>query len=190
MRYIQASIQSWATIGPPAKRHSDADSLAGRYWPGFYVPTEIYVLLCLFQWDLICDRAWIPATMLTIQIIFQLFGNFFAGQIADTIGRKIPFFSSIVLIMIFSVVCYFSTSWIMFLVSRIFIGIGCGLFLTTQYSYLSEFTLARWRAWLIGFPSWPMQTCLMALVLWLLKDWRNFHLVCALMGIPFLATWW
>lgn len=142
------------------------------------------------QWELICDRAWIPATMLTIQIVFQLFGNFFAGQIADTIGRKIPFFSSIVVICLASILCYFSVSWIMFTVSRVFIGIGAGLFLTTQYSYLSEFSLARWRTWLIGFPSWPMQTCLMALVLWLLKDWRKIHLVIALMCVPFLAAWW
>lgn len=142
------------------------------------------------EWELICDRAWIPATMLTIQIVFQLFGNFFAGQIADTIGRKIPFFSSIVVICLASIMCYFSVSWVMFTVSRVFIGIGAGLFLTTQYSYLSEFSLARWRTWLIGFPSWPMQTCLMALVLWLLKDWRKIHLVIALMCVPFLAAWW
>ena len=142
------------------------------------------------QWEFVCDRAWIPATILTIQVGCQLFGNFFAGHIADAIGRKIPFFMSLVIMMFFNLVSYFSVSWIMFTICRIFIGIGTGCFLTIQYSYLSEFSLARWRTWLIGFPSWPMQSCVLALILWLLKDWRNAHLVIALAGIPFLAAWW
>ena len=145
--------------------------------------------LC-FQWELICDRAWIPSTIMTIQVLFQLFGNFFAGQLADTIGRKIPFFASIFIIIGFNIICYFSVSWVMFTVSRVFIGLGCGLFLTIQYCYLSEFSLARWRSWLIGFPSWPIQTCILALVLWLLQDWRKAHLVTALIGLPFIVAIW
>ena len=31
----QASIQCWAIIGPPAKRHSNGVSLAGQWWPTF-----------------------------------------------------------------------------------------------------------------------------------------------------------
>ena len=31
----QASIQCWAIIGPPAKRHLNGVSLAGRLWPAF-----------------------------------------------------------------------------------------------------------------------------------------------------------
>ena len=128
--------------------------------------------------------------MMTVQLIFQLLGNFAAGQLADTFGRKIPFFSSLVIAIVFNILCYFAVNWVMFLVCRVFIGIAAGIFMTIQYSYLSEFSLARWRAWLTGFPSWPLQTCLLALVLWLLKDWRNIHLLTALIGVPFIAAWW
>ena len=131
-----------------------------------------------------------PATIVSIQILFQLLGNFFAGQLADTIGRKIPFFSSLFIIVGSNLLGYFSVSWVMFTVSRVLIGIGCGLFLTVQYSYMSEFSLARWRAWLTGFPSWPIETCMLALVLWLLKDWRSIHLVIALIGLPFIGAIW
>lgn len=136
-----------------------------------------------------CDKAWIPATILTIQVASQLIGNFFAGQLADTIGRKIPFFLSIAIMILFNLICYFSVNWIMFTVCRILLGLGTGFFLTIQYNYLSEFSLARWRSWLIGFPSWPMQACVLAFILWLVKDWRNIHLLIALSGVPLLAAW-
>ena len=119
-----------------------------------------------------------------------MIGNLFAGHLADGLGRKRPFFASIALMIAFNVVSYFSVNWIMFTISRVFIGIGAGFFLTTEYSYLCEFTLARWRPWLIGFPSWSLETCLLALVLWLVKDWQKIQIVIAGLGLPFLAAWW
>ena len=127
---------------------------------------------------------------MSIQMAGTLFGNVAAGQIADLFGRKPPFFASLVLIAVFNFVGYLSSSWIMFLVVRVLIGIGTGCFLTIQYSILSEFTLAKWRAWTIGFPSWPIEQCLLALIAWLLKDWRYIQLTISLVTIPFLASWW
>ena len=143
-----------------------------------------------FQFGLVCDKAWIPATIISIQVGFMLFGNFFAGHLADTVGRKIPIFMSLVILIVSNLVSYFSVSWAMFAVCRAAIGIGSGTFLTVQYNYMSEFSLSRWRTWIIGFPSWPLQSCLLALVMWLLKDWKKLHLVICLIGVPFLATWW
>ena len=137
-----------------------------------------------------CHRAWIPATIMTIQVGCQLFGDIVAGQLADTYGRKIPFFASMVLMIVFNLVAYFSVNWAMLTFAEVMIGIGTGFFFTIQYNYLSEFSLSRWRAWIIGFPSRPIQACVLALIMWLLKDWRNVHLVISLTGIPFLAAWW
>lgn len=137
-----------------------------------------------------CDRAWIPSTIVTISLVVNVIGYVFAGHLADTFGRKIPFFFSVFLMMAFSLVSYFSVNWIMFAAARVMIGIGNSFFLTIQYSYLSEFTLSRWRSWFIGFPSWPIQACFLALILWLLKDWQNVQLVIAAIGVPFMAAWW
>lgn len=147
-------------------------------------------IIFVFQWNLVCDQDWIPYTISSIQLFSQMVGNVFAGHLADGIGRKKPYFISIALMVVFNVVSYFSVNWVMFTVARVFIGIGAGFFLTTAYSYLCEFTLARWRPWFIGFPSWSLETCLLALVLWLLKDWHNVQLVIVGLGVPFLAAWW
>ena len=142
------------------------------------------------QWNLVCDTAWIPSAINSIQIGFILLGNFLSGHIADTIGRKMPIFGSLIVLIVCNVISSFSVSWVMFMICRMVIGLGTGLFLTVRYNYMSEFTLARWRAWLIGAPSWSIEACLLAPVLFWLKDWRSTQLAISIVGIPFLALWW
>lgn len=125
----------------------------------------------------------------SIQIAGVLFGNVISGQLADLFGRKPLFFSSIMIILITHIAGYFATSWKMFAVCSFFAGAGGGFFLTVQYCLLSEFTLARWRSWVVGFPSWPIQGCLFALLGWLLHDWRSFQLMTAVAAVPCLFTW-
>ena len=144
----------------------------------------------LFQWDLVCDNAWISPAINSIQVGCMLIGNFLSGHLADTVGRKKPFFMSLLMLIVFNLLSYLSVNWVMYAVVRAFAGVATGIYLTIRYNYQSEFSLSRWRIWLIGFPSWGIEACIMALVLWILKDWRNMHLVIAIVGVPFLATWW
>lgn len=65
---------------------------------------------------------------MTIQVAGLLAGNLLAGQLADLVGRRPPFFSSLVLIMVFNLVGFLSVNWVMVAVSRIFIGMGMGFF--------------------------------------------------------------
>ncbi|XP_053395337.1 solute carrier family 22 member 4-like [Mercenaria mercenaria] len=126
---------------------------------------------------------------MTLQVAGLLAGNILAGQLSDMIGRKPPFFTSIILITVFNLVGFFSVNWVMFAVARIFVGIGSGFFLSTQYCLLSEFSLAKWRVWIVGFPSWPIEGCVFALCAWLIQDWRYMQLLTGIMGIPCLFAW-
>ncbi|KAL4240699.1 hypothetical protein ACF0H5_001491 [Mactra antiquata] len=141
------------------------------------------------EFDLVCDQDFIPSTISTIQIGGTLVGNIMAGQIADMFGRKPPFFTALVIVSAFNLLGFFSTSWKIFAVARFFAGLGGGFFMTTQYCLLSEFSLAKWRVWIVGFPSWPIQTCLFALLSWLLHDWRYIQLMTAIIALPCLLTW-
>lgn len=141
------------------------------------------------EFKLVCDRDFIPSMINSIQISGTLVGNVASGQLADLIGRRPPFFTSIFIIMSFHLVAFFSTSWQMFAAARFFLGMGGGFFLTTQYCFLSEFSLARWRVWIVGFPSWPIQSCLFAFLAWLLHDWRYIQLMVALCSVPCFLAW-
>ncbi|XP_060565155.1 solute carrier family 22 member 4-like [Ruditapes philippinarum] len=126
---------------------------------------------------------------MSLQASGMLVGSLVAGQLSDTFGRKRPYFAGIIIVIVFNFIGFMSSNWIMFAVSRFFIGIGAGDFISVQHCILSEFMSAKWRPWITGFPSWPLQVCALALVSWLIKDWRYIQLFCCLLGIPFLFTW-
>ncbi|KAL4240146.1 hypothetical protein ACF0H5_000940 [Mactra antiquata] len=142
------------------------------------------------QFNLVCDRAFIPSTINSIHIAGILVGNLLGGQLADLYGRKPSFYSSIVLLMLFNLLAYFSPSWEVFTAATFFTGVGCGIFLTLQFTILTEYSLSRHRVWMVGFPSWPLQTSLLALCSYALHDWKYIQLMSVLMTIPAMMTWW
>lgn len=119
-----------------------------------------------------------------------LIGNLVCGQVADVIGRKPPLFLSLLTLVLFNILAAFSTSWVMFAVIRFILGLAMGFELTVQYNIMSEFTLARWRTWVVAVPSWATEIALFAFVAWLLKDWQHLHFATAAVGLPMLLTYW
>ncbi|XP_052818707.1 organic cation/carnitine transporter 2-like isoform X2 [Mya arenaria] len=142
------------------------------------------------EYKLVCGMDFIPSTTMTIQISGLLVGNLVSGQMGELFGRKRPFFFAVLLFMVFNLVGFFANHWVLFAVCRFFIGIGVGTFMTMKYALLCEFSLASWRSWIIGFPSWPFQACVFALVAWFIQDWRYIQLMITLLGIPCLVAWW
>ena len=128
--------------------------------------------------------------MQSIQNAATLAGNLVIGHIADLIGRKPPYFGSILLVAIVEFASLAAKGWVLIAVTRFCIGIAQGAFLTIIYSLLSEFTLARDRVWAVGFPSWPLETMVFCLVAWLTGDWRYMNLACAIICIPCILAWW
>ncbi|KAL4239283.1 hypothetical protein ACF0H5_000100 [Mactra antiquata] len=142
------------------------------------------------KWSLVCDREWITSTITSIQMSGVLVGNLVCGQVADVIGRKPPLFISIATLVVFNILAAFSTSWIMFAIIRFVLGLAMGFELTVQYNVMSEFTLARWRAWVVSVPSWAIEIVLFAFVAWILKHWQYLHFAAAAVGFPLLFTYW
>ncbi|KAL4239494.1 hypothetical protein ACF0H5_000309 [Mactra antiquata] len=141
------------------------------------------------EWNLVCDMQWIPYLLTSIQMVGILFGNIVCGQLADLFGRKPPFLISYAVLILSHVGAAFSTSWTMGAVFWFLVGAGCGFFLTLQYSIMTEYSLIKWRTWLIAMPSWEIESILFALVAWLVKDWRYIHGICAVIGFPLLIVY-
>ena len=119
-----------------------------------------------------------------------LVGCFVAGHLGDWIGRKPTYFLSVVILVIFNVVAYFSVSWEMYAAIRFMLGVGVGFFITTIYNSVVEFTTSAWRPIVLAVPSWAAEGGAFALVAYLLKDWKNIHIASAVAGAPFLLSWW
>ncbi|WAR22956.1 ORCT-like protein [Mya arenaria] len=141
------------------------------------------------EWGLVCGKSYIPTTIQSMDLAGVMVGHVISGQIADLVGRRIPLYATILCIMVFNLIGYFSVTWSMLAASRFLLGVGVSMFLTVSYSLSSEFTVNKWRVWAIGFPSWFVEVCMFSLFAWLLQDWRYILLMCALLGVPFLFTW-
>lgn len=143
-----------------------------------------------FQFDLVCDKAWITATVTTIQMGGLLVGCFTMGHLADFVGRKPVYFISLFILCGMNIVAYFSVSWQMFAIVRFVLGIGAGAFLTVYFPLMNEFISQGARPVVAGLPSWTLWASLLGLASYLLPNWKHLHLATAIVTAPWLLTWW
>ncbi|KAJ8300868.1 hypothetical protein KUTeg_022387 [Tegillarca granosa] len=149
---------------------------------------EMYTLVNEF--DLVCDKDWITATVTTIQFGGLLVGCFTMGHLADLVGRKPIYFLSLLILCVMNVVAYFSVSWQMFAVVRFVLGFGAGTYLTVYFPLMMEFISQGARPVIAGLPSWTMWAALLGLVSYLLPNWKHLHLATAVATAPWLLAWW
>lgn len=142
------------------------------------------------EWGLICDDKWVTATVSSVQMAGLLISGLLGGQLADVIGRKPTFYVSILILSVSNIVAGFSTSWIMFAVTRFIIGLGCGAYLTVFYTFSVEFTPTKFRPIQIAVPDWSIWAALLGFFSYILKDWKSLHILTGgLTGLS-LFTWW
>ncbi|KAL4228893.1 hypothetical protein ACF0H5_011933 [Mactra antiquata] len=142
------------------------------------------------EWSMACEMSWIPSTIASVQMCGILIGNLVSGQLADSFGRKSPWLGSQIILIIANLIAYFSTSWLMFGCARAICGFGMGVFLTVEYTLITEVSVSKWRPWIIAAPSWPLLCCVYSLVNFLLPDWRKMHLLTAMLTVPFIIAAW
>ncbi|KAL4240982.1 hypothetical protein ACF0H5_001764 [Mactra antiquata] len=142
------------------------------------------------EWNLVCESKWIVSMITTIQMAGDLVGCFFSGHLGDMIGRKTTFFLSLIILILFNIIAYFSINWQMYAAVRFVIGMGIGFLLTVYNIVMTEFTPTKWRHIIIAVPAWAVEGGMFALACWGLRDWRNIHLATAAIGLPFLLTFW
>lgn len=57
-----------------------------------------------------------------MQMIGMMVGSLLVGNLSDLFGRKKPLISSMAILFVFQLVCYFSVNWVMFAVGRVAVG--------------------------------------------------------------------
>ncbi len=92
----------------------------------------------------------LAGVMAGVVFIGMALGAYVGGIISDRFSRKLVFASSVFIVSLFGLASAYANRYWLFLVLRIFMGIGLGASLPTDHSMMMEITPARLRGRVIN----------------------------------------
>lgn len=145
------------------------------------------------EWDLVCDNKKLNQALATFFFIGVTLGAVMFGQLADKFGRKPMIQVSFVASSIFGIVEAFSTSYVMFAIARTLCGLALTGMSITTVALCVEWTDVKHRTFTGTIISlgWSVGNMLLALLAYLIRDWR--HLILAVTSpclVGIIAWWW
>ncbi|XP_076453585.1 solute carrier family 22 member 7-like isoform X2 [Babylonia areolata] len=170
------------TQGHGASGGSDTGGVCVR----FYDPDSVTIVA---QWDLVCERKYIKAAINSIQMAGVLVGALAAGQLSDSVGRRVTCYVTMAFHGLACLAAGFSPSWEVYAALRFIVGAAIGSFIVLHYVYMIEFVGHTWRPYLASIPAWAIGAGLLCVVAWQLPHWRYLHFVVAGITLPTLFGW-
>ncbi|XP_061473049.1 solute carrier family 22 member 4-like isoform X1 [Rhineura floridana] len=160
---------------------------------GWEYSREPYLSTIVSEWNLVCDDDW--KTPLTTSLFFVgvLLGSFISGQLSDRFGRKSILFATMGVQTGFSFLQIFSTSWEMFTMLFVIVGMGqisnyvVAFILGTEILGKSVRIIFSTLGVCIFFAIGYM---LLPLFAYFIRDWRMLLLALTIPGVCCVPLWW
>lgn len=152
------------------------------------VPKETIVS----EWDLVCDNLPLRSTAQVAVALGKFFGAFVFGLFGDRFGRKKIFALCCLIYIAAGPAGAFVTSYVIFLILRILIGIaGSGVY-EAGYTILSELTVRNYRAYLgcLYNVSYSVGFVLLPLAAYFTHNWRDLQLAISVPTVILLIHCW
>ena len=147
----------------------------------FVMDDSMFHSTVVTEWSLVCDG---HQGQLMVDLGYTCFtvglflGVLVLGFFADRFGRKKLMFTTMIIAAVSTLVSAFSPSYTFFLVTRVFSGFGTLGTFVTMCILAVEITSARHKS-LVGnlvHIFWAPGQMLMALLAYLIRDWRTLHI--------------
>ncbi|KAH1166743.1 hypothetical protein KIL84_015915 [Mauremys mutica] len=193
-RYRLESLANFSALGLQPGRDVDLSQLEQeKCLDGWEYSRELYLSTIVTEWNLVCEDDW--KTPLTTSLFFVgvLIGSFISGQLSDRFGRKNILFATMAVQTGFSFVQIFSTSWEMFTVLFLIVGMGqisnyvvafiLGTEILGKTVRIIFCTLGVCIFYAIGY-------MLLPLFAYFIRDWRMLLLALTLPGLLCIPLWW
>ncbi|XP_075457235.1 organic cation/carnitine transporter 2-like isoform X1 [Ascaphus truei] len=160
---------------------------------GWVYSKDLYQSTIVTEWDIVCENDWKGPLTTSLFFAGVLLGSFISGQLSDSFGRKKILFATMAVQTGFSIIQVFSTSWEMFTVLFLIVGMG-------QISnYVAAFILGSeilGKSARIIFST--LGTCiffaigymLLPLFAYFIRDWRTLLLALTFPGLLCIPLWW
>jgi len=143
------------------------------------------------EWNLICDRGFLGATVQSVFFAGMLIGSFSTGIISDAWGRKKCIFASMAIMIIAGVVTTLVHSVALFAVFRFIVGFILTGVMLTQYVYFMELVgpSKRTAAGNLQFLFFNGFQPLFIIIAYFIRDWRMLTLAATLPGALLFPFW-
>ncbi|XP_038006175.1 solute carrier family 22 member 4-like isoform X2 [Motacilla alba alba] len=177
-RYRLAALANFSALG--LRPGSDVELEALEQEPcldGWEYSRDVYRSTIVTEWNLVCEDDWKAPLTTSLFFVGVLIGSFISGQLSDRFGRKNILFLTMAVQTGFSFLQIFSTSWEMFTVLFLIVGMG-------QISnYVVAFILGVCIFFAIGY-------MLLPLFAYFIRDWRMLLLALTVPGLFCIPLWW
>ncbi|XP_003217438.2 solute carrier family 22 member 4 [Anolis carolinensis] len=190
------SLRALSNLSAQGLLPGDVDLAALEQEPcldGWDYSTEPYLATIVSQWNLVCDDDWKVPLTTSLFFVGVLLGSFISGQLSDRFGRKAILFATMGVQTGFSFLQIFSTSWEMFTVLFLIVGMGQISNYVVAFILGSEIlgksvriifsTLGVCIFFAIGY-------MLLPLFAYFIRDWRMLLLALTLPGVLCVPLWW
>uniref|UniRef100_A0A8D0DWQ6 Solute carrier family 22 member 5 n=1 Tax=Salvator merianae TaxID=96440 RepID=A0A8D0DWQ6_SALMN len=160
---------------------------------GWEYSREPYLSTVVSEWDLVCDNDWKSPLTTSLFFVGVLVGSFVSGQLSDKFGRKNVLFATMGVQTGFGFLQVFSTSWEMFSILFLIVGMGqisnyvaafvLGTEILGKSIRIIYCTLGVCLFYAFGY-------MLLPLCAYFIRDWRMLLLALTLPGLLYIPLWW
>ncbi|XP_064528351.1 organic cation/carnitine transporter 2-like [Pseudopipra pipra] len=193
-RYRLAALANFSALG--LRPGSDVELETLEQEPcrdGWEYSRDVYRSTIVTEWNLVCDNDWKGPLSTSLFFVGVLLGSFISGQVSDKFGRKNVLFATLAMQTGFSFIQVFSTSWEMFSVLFLLVGMGqisnyvaafvLGTEILGKSIRVLFCTLGVCIFYAIGY-------MLLPLFAYFIRDWRMLLLALTLPGLLCIPLWW
>ncbi|KAF8778842.1 Organic cation transporter protein like [Argiope bruennichi] len=173
----------------PFKNATSRETLQCDSWE---YDDSIYKSTVLSQWNLVCDREWLISLSKSVFIAGYFLSATVFGYLADKFGRRPIIAMCNAIALVSAISSLFSTSFLMFAITRFFIAAGVTGLDNITYVLMMEIISPKYRSaygigvnfgWILGYLCLPG-------IAWLLRDWIYMQIALTLPFIFHLSSWW
>ncbi|CAL1275450.1 unnamed protein product [Larinioides sclopetarius] len=206
---VNVSVQEWKATGIPAddmhcsryrflnhtnvhedqlKNSTMKETLVCASWE---YDDSLYQSTVLSQFNLVCDREWLISLSKSVYIAGYFLSATVFVYLADKFGRRPIIAMCNTIALVSAIISLFSTSFLMFAVTRFFIAAGVTGLDSIIYVLMMEIISPKYRSaygigvnlgWVLGYLCLPG-------IAWLLRHWIYMQIALTVPFVVLLSTW-
>ncbi|XP_006888209.1 PREDICTED: solute carrier family 22 member 4 [Elephantulus edwardii] len=193
-RYKLATLTNLSALGLVPGRDVNLTELEQEgCLDGWEFSQDVYLSTIVTEWNLVCDDDWKAPLTTSLFFVGVLLGSFVSGQLSDRFGRKRILFATMAVQTGFSFVQIFSSSWEMFTVLFVIVGMGqisnyvvafiLGTEILGKSVRIIFSTLGVCTFFAVGY-------MLLPLFAYYIRDWRMLLVALTVPGVLCVPLWW